>query len=182
MYKIRKNVLLNFSLTSCSWLTFGSWFKPSVTDVGCATKMLLNCSRTGHAWVGTIKELVCRKFCTNIDSEQIVPQVQTISVSAIYSFYDTVPNRSLFIYLFLFSLFHNLLYIICRFCNKCICSISTGSWTSYAHWRNSYFSFVHLDITLILVLGFYSGLSGRVRTVYLSSLCVASLLSSRFNV
>jgi hypothetical protein len=31
---------------------------------------------------------------------------------------------------------------------------------SYAQWRNSYFSFVHLDITLILVLGFYSGLSG----------------------
>jgi hypothetical protein len=43
-----------------------------------------------------------------------------------------------------------------------------------------YFSFVHLGITLILVLGFYSGLSGRVRTVYLFSLCVVSLLSSRF--
>jgi hypothetical protein len=35
-----------------------------------------------------------------------------------------------------------------------------------------YFSFVHLGITLILVLGSYSGLSGRVRTVYLFSLCV----------
>jgi hypothetical protein len=40
--------------------------------------------------------------------------------------------------------------------------------------------FVHLGITLILVLGFYSGLSGRVRTVYLFSLCVVLLLSSRF--
>jgi hypothetical protein len=40
--------------------------------------------------------------------------------------------------------------------------------------------FVHLDIILILVMGFYSGLSGRVRTVYLFSLCVVSLLSSRF--
>jgi hypothetical protein len=41
-------------------------------------------------------------------------------------------------------------------------------------------SFVHLGITLILVLGFYSSLSGRVRTVYLFSLFVVSLLSSRF--
>jgi hypothetical protein len=39
---------------------------------------------------------------------------------------------------------------------------------------------VHLGIILILVLGFYSGLSGRVRTAYLLSLCVVSLLSSRF--
>jgi hypothetical protein len=38
----------------------------------------------------------------------------------------------------------------------------------------------HLDIILILVLGFYSGLFGRVRTVYLFSLCVVSLLSRRF--
>jgi hypothetical protein len=30
------------------------------------------------------------------------------------------------------------------------------------------------------ILGFYSGLPGRVRTVYLFSLCVVSLLSSRF--
>jgi hypothetical protein len=29
-------------------------------------------------------------------------------------------------------------------------------------------------------MGFYSGLSGRVRTVYLFSLCVVSLLSTRF--
>jgi hypothetical protein len=41
------------------------------------------------------------------------------------------------------------------------------------------FLFVHLGIILILVLGFYSGLSRRVRTVYLFSLCVVSLLSSR---
>jgi hypothetical protein len=40
--------------------------------------------------------------------------------------------------------------------------------------------FVHLGIILMLALGFYSGLSGRVRTVYLCSLCVVSLLSSRF--
>jgi hypothetical protein len=39
---------------------------------------------------------------------------------------------------------------------------------------------VHLDIILILVLGFYSGLSGRVRTMYLFSLYAVSLLSSRF--
>jgi hypothetical protein len=38
--------------------------------------------------------------------------------------------------------------------------------------------FVHLGIILILVLGFYSGLSGRVRTVYLFSLCVVLLFSS----
>jgi hypothetical protein len=42
--------------------------------------------------------------------------------------------------------------------------------------------FVHLGIILILVLGFYSGLCGRVRTVYLFSLCVVSLLSCRFTV
>jgi hypothetical protein len=52
---------------------------------------------------------------------------------------------------------------------------------SYAQWRNSYtFFFVHLGVILSLVMGFYSGLSARVRTVYLFSLCVASLLSSRF--
>jgi hypothetical protein len=52
---------------------------------------------------------------------------------------------------------------------------------SYAQWRNSYIFFcVHLGIILILALGFYSGLSGRVGAVYLFSLCVVSLLSSRF--
>jgi hypothetical protein len=40
--------------------------------------------------------------------------------------------------------------------------------------------FVQLSIILIPVLGFYSSLSGRVRTVYLSSLCAVSVLSSRF--
>jgi general stress protein CsbA len=44
------------------------------------------------------------------------------------------------------------------------------------------FFFVHIGIILTLVLGFYSGLSGRVRTVYLFSLCVVSLLSGRFPV
>jgi hypothetical protein len=72
---------------------------------------------------------------------------------------------------------------MCRICNKCICSVSIGSWTSYAQWCNSYtllFFFVHLGIIVILVLGFYSDLFGRVRTVYLLSHCVVSLLSSRF--
>jgi hypothetical protein len=49
----------------------------------------------------------------------------------------------------------------------------------YAQWRTT-FSYVHLGTILMLVLGFYSGLSGRVRRVYLFSLCVVSLLSSRF--
>jgi hypothetical protein len=55
---------------------------------------------------------------------------------------------------------------------------------SYAQWHNSYslFLFVQLDIILILVLWFYASLSGRVRTVHLSSLCVVSLFSSRFTV
>jgi hypothetical protein len=39
---------------------------------------------------------------------------------------------------------------------------------------------VHLGIILILVLGLYSSLSGRIRTVYLFSLCAVSLLSNRF--
>jgi hypothetical protein len=39
--------------------------------------------------------------------------------------------------------------------------------------------FVHLCIILIFVVKFYSGLSGRVRTVYLFSLRVVSLLSGR---
>jgi hypothetical protein len=42
------------------------------------------------------------------------------------------------------------------------------------------FFFVHLGIILNPVLEFYSGLYGRVRTVYLFSLCAVSLLSSRF--
>jgi hypothetical protein len=40
--------------------------------------------------------------------------------------------------------------------------------------------FVHIGIILILVLGFYSGLSGRDRTVNLFSVFAFSLLSSRF--
>jgi hypothetical protein len=40
--------------------------------------------------------------------------------------------------------FTHLLYIICRICNKCICSVSTGSWMGYAQWRNSYTSFCSL--------------------------------------
>jgi hypothetical protein len=47
---------------------------------------------------------------------------------------------------------------------------------------NSYarFFFVHLVIIFILLLGFYSDLPRRVRTVYLFNLCVVSLLSSKF--
>jgi hypothetical protein len=86
-----------------------------------------------------------------------------------------------FYFLLIFSFTH-LSHIIRRICNKCICSVSTDSWMSYDQWRNSYTFFVHLGIILILVLGFYSGLSGRVRTAYLFSLCVASLLFSRFTV
>jgi hypothetical protein len=53
---------------------------------------------------------------------------------------------------------------------------------SYAQWRNSYIIFsVQLGIILNLLLGFCLGLSGRVRTAYLFSLCVVSVLSSRFN-
>jgi hypothetical protein len=36
----------------------------------------------------------------------------------------------------------HLLYTICRVCNKCMCSISTGPWMSYAQWRNSYTRFL----------------------------------------
>jgi hypothetical protein len=45
------------------------------------------------------------------------------------------------------------------------------------------FLFVHLlvSIILVLVLGFYWGRSGRVRTVYVFSLYIISLLSSRFS-
>jgi hypothetical protein len=68
----------------------------------------------------------------------------------------------------------HLLYIICRICNKCICTISTRSWMSYAQWRSSYTLF-HLGFVLMLVLGFYSGLSGRVRTVYLFNLCSSAV-------
>jgi hypothetical protein len=75
------------------------------------------------------------------------------------------------------SFFHTL-YIICRICNKCKCSRSTGSWMSYAQWRNHILFFcVPLHIILILVSGLYSGLSGRVRMVYLFSLC-AGIVSS----
>jgi hypothetical protein len=42
------------------------------------------------------------------------------------------------------------------------------------------FFLVHLGIILIAVLGFYSGLPGRVRAVFLFSICVVSLLSSWF--
>jgi hypothetical protein len=71
--------------------------------------------------------------------------------------------------------------MICKVCNKCICSKSTCSWMSYAQWRKSYTCFFfHLGIMLRLVLGLYSGLSGRVMAMYLFSLCVVSLLSSRF--
>jgi hypothetical protein len=38
---------------------------------------------------------------------------------------------------------------------KCLCSTSTGSWMSYAHWRNVFtLFFVQWSISLIPVLGF----------------------------
>jgi hypothetical protein len=43
-----------------------------------------------------------------------------------------------------------------------------------------HFFFVHLGNILILILGFYTGLSGRVRAVYLFSLCVVARLYSMF--
>jgi hypothetical protein len=53
---------------------------------------------------------------------------------------------------------------------------------SYAQWRNSYtrFFFCSFRYHFNSCIGVYSGLSGRVRTVYLFSICVVSLLSSRF--
>jgi hypothetical protein len=50
---------------------------------------------------------------------------------------------------------------------------------SYYQWHKSC---TYLDIILMFVLGFYSGLSGRVRAVYVFSLDVVSLLSGRFTV
>jgi hypothetical protein len=46
------------------------------------------------------------------------------------------------VYLMFFFSSTHLLYIICRICNKCICSISTGSWMSYDQWHNSYTIFL----------------------------------------
>jgi hypothetical protein len=77
--------------------------------------------------------------------------------------------------------FTHLLYITCRICNKCICSISTGSSMSYVQWRNSCtpFHFCSLRYHFNCCMG---GLlmSGRVRTMCFFSLCVVSLLSDRF--
>lgn len=75
------------------------------------------------------------------------------------------------------TFFTHLLYTIYRVCYKCtcICSINTGPWMSYAQWRNAYILSDHLGVILIVVLGIYSDLSGRVRTVYIFSLCVISL-------
>jgi hypothetical protein len=61
--------------------------------------------------------------------------------------------------------FHTFIIHNLRIGNKCICSISTGPIMSHAPWRNSYTFYFHLGIILIRVLGFYSGLSGRVMTV-----------------
>jgi hypothetical protein len=72
-----------------------------------------------------------------------------------------------------------LLYIICKMCNKYMFS---KFWLVNELCPVAYliYFFVHLDIISILVLGFYSGLSGRVMMVYVSSLCVVALLSTRF--
>jgi hypothetical protein len=53
-------------------------------------------------------------------------------------------------------------------CSNINCGLDQG-WTVFA-WPSGVthkIFFVHLNIILILVLGFYSGLSGKVRTVYL---------------
>jgi hypothetical protein len=77
-----------------------------------------------------------------------------------------------------------LLYIICRICNKHILLISTGSWMSYAQWRSHILVYIHIFFLLLLLLRYHFnsciGVSERVRTLYLFSLCVVSLLSSRF--
>jgi hypothetical protein len=36
----------------------------------------------------------------------------------------------------------DLFYIICRICNKCTCSVSTGPWVSCVQWSNSYTLFL----------------------------------------
>jgi hypothetical protein len=53
---------------------------------------------------------------------------------------------------------------------------------SYAQWRNSYTPPTPLRYRyrFNVVLGFYLGLSSRVRTVFLYSLSLVSLLSGRF--
>jgi hypothetical protein len=70
------------------------------------------------------------------------------------------------------------LRVLYRICNKCVCSISEWVMPSGV----TYISFCWLTYhsNCIIVLGFYSGMSGRARTVYLSSLCEVPLLSSRF--
>jgi hypothetical protein len=82
--------------------------------------------------------------------------------------YESLPIRTLLWCRFPTNI--HLLYIIRSLPNKCIYSINTVSWIVPS-------GVTHL---LILVLGFYSGLPGTVKTVYLFSLCVVSLLSSRF--
>jgi hypothetical protein len=74
--------------------------------------------------------------------------------------------------------FTHLLYMICRVCCKCMCSVGTGSLMSYVQCRNWYtiFLFVHLGIILILVLCIYSDVADKVRTVYMFSLCIVSLI------
>jgi hypothetical protein len=52
---------------------------------------------------------------------------------------------------------------------------------SYAQWRISYTSLLFTYLSLsCLYWWFYSSLSGRVKTEYPFSLCLVSLLSSRF--
>jgi hypothetical protein len=60
--------------------------------------------------------------------------------------------------------------IKCRLVNVMSSGITHARYTRFL---------VHLGLILMLVWGFYSGLSGRVRIGYLFNLCVVSLLSSR---
>jgi hypothetical protein len=52
---------------------------------------------------------------------------------------------------------------------------------SYAQWCNSYNFSCSLRYHVNFCIGVYSGLSGRVKTVYLFSTYAATLLTNRFN-
>jgi hypothetical protein len=65
--------------------------------------------------------------------------------------------------------------------NVYIQSVTTREWVMPSGLNNILvFLFIHLRTIFIIVLWFYSDLSGRVRSVYLFSLCAVSLLSSGF--
>jgi hypothetical protein len=70
--------------------------------------------------------------------------------------------------------FTHLLYTICRICNKCVCSISTGSWMSYVQWRNpcTPFSFCSLRFHFNSCTGGFTQVSlVQLRGVSFQSVC-----------